>query len=290
MSKRLLILPIALLISQPAVAQVPIDPLRLPEEETGGYIYTFSINYIPDGREGFDFDPEGNPLNFETFNQLINFSGSGSYSFSPYVSISANVTPSLFISKETRDFGARTETTTETNTDITSDLSLEYRPSPGSTLDPRFSVGIAYPWTMTVQSQASLIRDPVIILAALGYSQSLESDNHSLNFGIGSGFVANDRVSFSGYASYSIPIGETNLPATSLSFRTGYNLDDQGNQDIGLRTTLSMRGGNTRLGISIEWGGRGIISSNRQIPEDENTTSLIPSNSINEFLPNYYLK
>jgi hypothetical protein len=143
---------------------------------------------------------------------------------------------------------------------------------------------------MTVQSQASLIRDPVIILAALGYSQSLESDNHSLNFGIGSGFVANDRVSFSGYASYSIPIGETNLPATSLSFRTGYNLDDQGNQDIGLRTTLSMRGGNTRLGISIEWGGRGIISSNRQIPEDENTTSLIPSNSINEFLPNYYLK
>lgn len=281
MSKGLLILLIALFMSQPAVAQVPIDPLRLPEEETGGYIYTFSINYIPDGREGFDFDSDGTPFNFETFNQLINFSGSGSYSFSPYVSISASVIPSLFISKEKRDFGTRMETRTETDTDITTDLSLEYRPSPGSTLDPRFSFGVAYPWTMTVQTQASLIRDPVIILTSLGYSQSLDSDNHSLNFGIGSGFVANERVSFSGYANYSIPIGDTNLPATSLSFRTGYNLDDRGNQDIGLRTTLSMRGGDTRLGISIEFGGRGIITSQRQIPEDENTTSVIPDYSIN---------
>ncbi|MGK7902465.1 MAG: hypothetical protein AB4352_13810 [Hormoscilla sp.] len=286
MNKGLLILPIALLISQPAVAQVPIDPLRLPEEETGSYIYNFSINYIPDGREGFDFEPDGTPFNFETFNQLINFSGSGSYSFSPYVSISASVIPSLFIFKEKRDFGDRTETRTETDTDISTDLSLEYRPSPGSTIDPRFSVGVAYPWTITVQSQASLIRDPVIILASLGYSQSLESDNHSLNFGIGAGFVANERVSFSGYANYSIPIGDTNLPVTSLSFRTGYNLDDRGNQDIGLRTTLSMRGGDTRLGISIEFGGRGIITRERQIPEDENTTSVIPSYSINDKLMN----
>lgn len=290
MNKGLLILPIVLLISEPVLGQVPIDPLRLPEEKSGSYIYTFSIDYTPDGREGFDFDSEGNPFSFETFNQLISFSISGNYSFNQNLSVLGNVSPILFISKQTRDFGETNDIISENNTDIATGLFVEYRLSPGATLDPRFSVGMAYPWTVIIQSQASLIKDPVILLTSLGYAQPLDSGYSSLDFVVGSGFVANDRVSFSGYASYSIPIGETNLPATSLSFRTGYNLDDRGNQDIGLRTTLSMRGGDTRLGISIEWGGRGIISSKRQIPEHENNTSLIPSNSINDVLPNYYLK
>ncbi|HAX74819.1 MAG TPA: hypothetical protein DCY88_03030 [Cyanobacteria bacterium UBA11372] len=281
MIKRVPILPIALLICQPALAQTPIDPLRLPEEERGSYIYTFGVNYIPDGREGFDFDREGIPFNFETFNQLINLSVSGSYSFSRNLGISVNVNPNLFIGRQKRDFTDRTETLTETNSDIGAGLSVEYRPDPGSTLDPRFSIGVAYPWTMTVQGQASLIRDPVIVLASLGYAQPLDSANSSLNLGLGAGFVANERVSFSASANYGIPIGDTNLPVTSLSFRTGYNLDDKGNQDIGLRTTLSMRGGDTRLGVGIEWGGRGIVGAQRQRTEDNNTTSAIPSQPIN---------
>ncbi|WP_293125689.1 outer membrane beta-barrel protein [Microcoleus sp. bin38.metabat.b11b12b14.051] len=296
MMKRVLILPIALLICQPALAQIPIDPLRLPDEETGGYIYTFGVNYIPSGRDGFDFDREGTPFNFETFNQSINFSVSGSYSFSRNLSISANVNPNLFIGRQKRDFSNRTQTLTETNTDIGAGLSVEYRPKPGSTLDPRFSVGVAYPWTVTVQGQASLIRDPVIVLGSLGYSQPLDSANSSLNLGLGAGFVANERVNFSAYANYAIPIGDTNLPVTSLSFRTGYNLDNKGDQDIGLRTTLSTRGGDTRLGVGIEWGGRGNIGSRRQNsnstnnPEStnrntpnviDNTPSSVPSPSVN---------
>jgi hypothetical protein len=296
MMKRVLILPLALLICQPALAQIPIDPLRLPQEETGGYTYTFGASYIPDGREGLDFDREGNPFNFETFNQSINFSASGSYSFSPNLGISANINPNLFIGREKRDFSNRTQTLTETNTNIGAGLSVEYRPAPGSTLDPRFSVGVAYPWTVTVQSQASLIRDPVIVLGSLGYSQPLDSANSSLNLGIGAGFVANERVSFSAFGNYAIPIGETNLPVTSLSFRTGYNLDDEGKQDIGLRTTLSVRGGDTRIGVGIEWGGRGNIGSKRQNsnstnnpePTNRNTPNIVdrapssvPSPSVN---------
>ncbi|MFE1745972.1 outer membrane beta-barrel protein [Coleofasciculus sp. H7-2] len=284
--KIVLILPLALLICQPALAQVPIDPLRLPDEETGGYIYTFGVNYIPSGRDGFDFDREGTPFNFETFNQSINFSVSGSYTFSRNLSISANVNPNLFIGRQKRDFSNRTQTLTETNTDLGAGLSVEYRPKPGSTLDPRFSVGVAYPWTVTVQGQASLIRDPVIVLGSLGYSQPLDSANSSLNLGIGAGFIANERVNFSAYANYAIPIGDTNLPVTSLSFRTGYNLDNKGDQDIGLRTTLSMRGGDTRLGVGIEWGGRGIVGGQRQRTQDNNNTSAIPSQSINGWATN----
>jgi Outer membrane protein beta-barrel domain len=281
MMKRFLILPITLLICEPVQAQIPIDPLRLPDEEAGGYIYTFGVNYIPEGREGFDFDAAQNTFNFKGFNQSVLFSFSGSYSFNRHLSISANVNPNLYIGTEKRDFGNRTEKTIGTNTDIGVGLSVEYRPAPGSTLDPRFSVGVAYPWTVTVQSQASLIRDPVIVLASLGYSQPLDSANSSLNLGLGAGFVANERISFSASANYAIPIGDTNLPVSSLSFRTGYNLDDQGNQDIGLRTTLSVRGGDTRLGIGIEWGGRGNIRSKKQNSTSTNNPESTNRNRVN---------
>lgn len=281
MMKRFLILPITLLICEPVQAQIPIDPLRLPDEEAGGYIYTFGVNYIPEGREGFDFDAAQNTFNFKGFNQSVLFSFSGSYSFNRHLSISANVNPNLYIGTEKRDFGNRTEKTIGTNTEIGAGLSVEYRPAPGSTLDPRFSVGVAYPWTVTVQSQASLIRDPVIVLASLGYSQPLDSANSSLNLGLGAGFVANERISFSASANYAIPIGDTNLPVSSLSFRTGYNLDDQGNQDIGLRTTLSVRGGDTRLGIGIEWGGRGNIRSKKQNSTSTNNPESTNRNRVN---------
>jgi TolA-binding protein len=63
-------------------------------------------------------------------------------------------------------------------------------------------------------------------------------------------------------------------------------LDDQGNQDIGLRTTLSVRGGDTRLGVGIEWGGRGIVGGQGQRTEDNNPSSPIPSQSINGLATN----
>jgi hypothetical protein len=260
------------------VAQVPIDPLRLPGEEAGNYTYTFTVNYTPDGREGADLDGEGFPFNFTTFGQSINFSASGSYTFSRHISIAANFSPSIFVTTQKLDFDDRTESVTTTGSDVGGGLSLEYRPAPGSTLDPRLSVGVAYPWTATVQGQVSLIRDPIILLTSLGYTDSLESADGSLNLGLGFGFVANDRVSFSGFANYGIPIGDTDLPFTSISFLTSYSLDNRGSRDIGVRTTLSTRGGDTRVGISAEFGGRGTVggaienslSTNNNDPNNRN--------------------
>ncbi len=267
---------IILLVGQSALAQVPIDPLRLPGEETGNYTYTFTVNYTPDGREGADLDGEGFPFNFTTFGQSINFSASGSYTFSRHISIAANFNPNIFVTTEKRDFEDRTERVTRTDSDMGGGLSLEYRPAPGSTLDPRLSVGVAYPWTATVQGQVSLIRDPVILLTSLGYTDSLESADGSLNLGLGFGFVANDRVSFSGFANYGIPVGDTDLPFTSISFLTGYSLDNRGSRDIGVRTTLSTRGGDTRVGISAEFGGRGTIGG--AIENTVSTSNTNPNN------------
>lgn len=287
---------IILLVGQSARAQVPIDPLRLPGEEAGNYTYTFTVNYAPDGREGADLDGEGFPFNFTTFAQSINFSASGSYTFSRHISIAANFSPSIFVTTEKRDLGDRAQSVTRTDSDVGGGLSLEYRPAPGSTLDPRLSVGVAYPWTATVEGQVSLIRDPVILLTSLGYTDSLESADGSLNLGLGFGFVANDRVSFSGFANYGIPIGDTDLPFTSISFLTSYSLDNRGNRDIGVRTTLSTRGGDTRVGISAEFGGRGTIGgaienslstknsdpNNRNIPlGDGNSESSVNSQPVN---------
>ena len=272
--RKFLVGAIILPIAQSAIAQVPIDPLRLPGEETGNYTFTFTVNYTPDGREGSDLDVEGFPFNFTTFSQSINFSASGSYTFNRHISIAANFNPNIFVTREKLDFGDRSQSLTRTDSDIGGGLSLEYRPAPGSTLDPRLSVGVAYPWTATAQGQVSLIRDPIILLTSLGYTNSLESADGSLNLGIGFGFVANDRVSFSGFANYGIPVGDTDLPVASISFLTNYSLDNAGNRDMGVRTTLSTRGGDARLGISAEFGGRGTIGGAVENSVSTNNTDL----------------
>lgn len=272
--RKFLVVAIILPIAQSAIAQVPIDPLRLPGEETGNYTFTFTVNYTPDGREGSDVDVEGFPFNFTTFGQSINFSASGSYTFNRHISIAANFNPNISVTRAKLDFDDRSQSVKQTDSDIGGGVSLEYRPAPGSTLDPRLSVGVAYPWTGTAQGQVSLIRDPIILLTSLGYSNSWESGDGSLNLGIGFGFVANDRVSFSGFANYGIPVGDTDLPVASISFLTNYSLDNLGNREMGVRTTLSTRGGDARLGISAEFGGRGTIAGAVENSVSTNNTNL----------------
>lgn len=267
-----------LCITPSAYAQIPIEPLRRLQEVQGAYNYTLGITYTPSSRQGLDFgtDFDGNlvPYKFNTFNQNASLSLSGGYSFNKYFGINSSIDWGFSPIRENRDFFDLTrQALDESESSLGGSFGLEYRAAPSSFLDPRFSVNIAYPWTISTQAQISLVRDPMILLASVGYSRSLQGIGENVSLGVGTGFVANDIISLSGSASYAIPIDDVSLPVTSLSFRTGYNLDPKGNQEIGLRATLSTSGSDTRIGLGLEFGGRGVITAPAKDPTSQSTTN-----------------
>jgi len=266
-----------LCITPAASAQIPIDPLRRLQEVQGAYNYTLGITYTPSSRQGLDFDRDIDdnlvPYRFNTFNQNASFSLTGGYSFNEYFGINSSIDWAFSSIRENRDFFDLTRQTLNRNdSSLGGSFGLEYRAAPSSFFDPRFSVNIAYPWTISTQAQISLVRDPMILLGSVGYSRSLQGTGENISLGIGTGFVANDVISISGSASYAIPTDGVSLPVTALSFRTGYNLDPRGNQEIGLRATLSTSGSDTRIGIGLEFGGRGVITAPAKDPTTQSPT------------------
>lgn len=271
--KKLVLFLLSFSVTSPALAQTPIDPLKLPQAESGSYIYTFGVNYTPDGQQRLFLDEFGNPFTTTRFDQNLIFSVSGSYSFNENISIAGGLNSAIFFRSEKDEFADSNHRHTETDTNYSGALSLEYRLAPKGALDPRISFGVSYPWAANVQGSASLLKDPVILSASLGYYKSLENSGDSLTVGLGAGFVANEKITFSGTANYTVPVGNTDLPVTSIGFRTGYSLDPKGNKELGLRTTLSVSGRETKLGFGIEFGGRGTIS--------RRSKNLTPSNNSN---------
>ncbi len=289
--KKLILSLIISLFPLPVLAQVPIDPLRLPDSEAGSYVYTLGINYSPYGQQREFVDFFGDPGTLTRIDNNFNLSFSGSYNFNKNISIYSNVAPSLFIRQEKQQFINESITTTKTETDITGGLALEYRFAPQAVLDPRLSVGVSYPLGINVQTSATLLKDPVVLLGSVAYNKSLEFDQDSIAFGIGAGFIANENINFSATASHSIPLEDASFSTTSLGFRTGYNLNQKGGSELGFKTTLSVRGEETRVGFSLEYGGRGRIGNVVNDSDiNKNETNKSENTSPNTKTPNLSIK
>ncbi|MFM7372289.1 MAG: hypothetical protein ACKO2Z_31790, partial [Sphaerospermopsis kisseleviana] len=125
--KKLILSLIISLFPVPVLAQVPIDPLRLPDSEAGSYVYTLGIGYSPYGQQREFVGFFGDPGTLTRINRDFNFSFSGSYSFNKNLTIYGNATPYLFMKEEKQQFTNESITTRKTETDITGSLALEYR-------------------------------------------------------------------------------------------------------------------------------------------------------------------
>lgn len=269
-------------VTAPVLSQVPIDPLKLPDSEAGSYVYTLGIGYSPDGqrKEFLDFF-DGNYLNITETNNTFNFLISASYSFNKHIAIYGNISPFLSIEEKKTDFIDTLTTTRNTNTDVTGGLSLEYRFAPDAVLDPRLSVGVSYPFGVNVQTSATLLKDPVILLGSLGYAKSLDNNGEdTLVFGLGTGFIANEHINFSATANHIVPLENSSFSTTIISFRTGYNLDQAGKSEIGFKTILSFNSRETKVGFSLEYGGRGRLGQvNTDAEIDNNESEKKPQDS-----------
>jgi len=78
----------------------------------------------------------------------------------------------------------------------------------------------------------------------------------NLTLAFGSGFVANDRVSFSLNASLNQPLNFASTPSLSLDFSSSYGLDPEGRSQLRLGLNASVSGGAVAYGLRLGYGLR----------------------------------
>jgi hypothetical protein len=84
----------------------------------------------------------------------------------------------------------------------------------------------------------------------------LDSRAAGLGLGLSAGFVTNNQISFSLGTSLGFTLGGLEMPGASISLITNYALEPEAEQEIAVRTTLSLRGAETRLSFGLELNGQ----------------------------------
>lgn len=103
----------------------------------------------------------------------------------------------------------------------------------------------------------SFLRDPMVLVGEVGLRAREEEPQGWLLLALGAGFVANAWISVSASGSLAVPLLGVGVPVTSLGLRLRYALDPRGKGEIGVRTGLTLRGGQAWASLDVEWARRG---------------------------------
>jgi hypothetical protein len=99
------------------------------------------------------------------------------------------------------------------------------------------------------------VRDPVVLGLSLAYADRLDTRPSSLSLAFSTGFVANERISFTLGKSLFWSVGELDLPGIGLSLRTIYLLNQKAQQEVSGGITLGLRGAETQVTFGLELSG-----------------------------------
>jgi hypothetical protein len=158
---------------------------------------------------------------------------------------------------ELRRYAGGEERLSRTHRDMAYSVFQEWRMDPKNPWDPRVSLSLGYPWKAGVTGAASLLRDPMVLVAEVGLRSQEEEPQAWLTLALGAGFVANAWISISTSGSLAVPVLGVGVPVTSLGVRLRYALDPEGKGEIGVRAALSLRGDRAWISLDAEWTGRG---------------------------------
>lgn len=240
-----------------ASAQVPIDPLRRPEEPVGQYTWRLALGYTPSGREGVGVDELGRPYTFTRFSQEWQLTLGGTIQLATGLKTGLEVSEQTTFTQEVRRYPDKEIRLSSSHGAVLYSFFCEYRLDPKNPWDPRASFFLGYPWKGGAGLSLSLLWDPVVLVADISFRGQDEEPWSWFVLGLGAGFVANLWISISASASLAVPIVGVGIPYTSLGTRVRYGLDVKGKQEIGIRATLVLRGDLIWLGLEAGWLGRG---------------------------------
>ena len=239
-------------------AQQTIDPLQRLEVEEGDLSYFASLNFFPGGDSFVGTNEAGEAVQITESSKSFGVSLGGSYSVSSDLSLSAGLTPGFGLNSSKILVEAEREVNRNGSASLGGYFSTTYALNRSSALDPTVSMSLSYPFALSADISASLIRDPIVLSGYVGLSKPLASPGADLYFGANVGFIANETISLRLGSSANIPVGVV-LPATlSVNARAGYALNPEGTAEVGMTTYLSVSGGNTSLGLGLDFNGRDV--------------------------------
>lgn len=246
-----------MLVSVTVWAQIPIEPLKRPDEAPGEYTWQLGLGYTPSGREGFAVDAFGRPYSFTLLSHEWRLSLTGTVHIGNGWKTGVSVSQSTTTLYEVRRYPWGEERLSHSERRMEYSLFQEWRINPKSPWDPRVSISFGYPWKAGVAWAASFLRDPMVLVGEIGLRSQEKEPQAWLTLGLGAGFVANAWISVSTSVSLAVPVLGVGVPLTSLGVRVRYALDPRGKRELGVRATLSLHGDWTWLSLEAEWIGRG---------------------------------
>ena len=246
-----------LVLSVIAWAQVPIDPLKRPDEATGEYTWHLGLGYTPSGREGFGVDGLGQPYTYTLLSQEWRLSLTGTVNFGGGWKTGVEISQSTTTVDELRRYPWGEERLSTTRRGMAYAVRQEWRMDPKNPWDPRVSISLGHPWKAGVVAAASLLRDPMVLVGEIGLRSQEEEPHGWLTLAVGAGFVANAWISISTSGSLAVPVLGVGVPVSSLGVRLRYALDPKGRGEIGVRAALTLRGDRAWVSLDAEWTGRG---------------------------------
>jgi len=233
----------------------PIDPLLRPEEEAGMLRYSLGLSYAPQVLQALGADPERGLYSLTQVQHRLDLAGRLEYTLDPRWSAWLALALQAQLVQSERRFAQETRYENRLGLGWGGSLGVRYRLEPDSALDPRLSLALRYPWAAHYSLSASLLRDPVVLAASLGFSDALDGGPSSLSLSLGAGFVANEQVSFSLSKSLSWSLEALVHPGATLRLQTSYTLDAQREQQLAVYTSFGWQGEVIRPGFGLEVGG-----------------------------------
>lgn len=245
-------------LAQPSLAQSgslpePVDPLKRSEPSPGLFSLSFSLGYHPAGGRVFDIDADGRPYTERLARHAFSPSLGLQYDASERMELGFTLTLPYAIEQRLRTYAPDDRRYIEAGRLASSAAaSLTYRAAPESSYDPTLSVTLARPWSVDLSAAASLLRDPVVVSAAAGYTHSfMPPFENQVRVSAGAGFVANDRFSFSLRATLKQALVFAAPAELGANFSTSYSLNPEGTAQVTLGASAWFGPAATSYGVTL---------------------------------------
>lgn len=247
---------VLLVLSGLALAQSqPIDSLVRPQDRPGQLRYSLALRYAPLQTSGLGEEAERGIFAFTRVEHGLLLSGALELTLDATWKAFVGLSPEMVYFQTERRFAQELERLGGYELALGGLLGLEARLPGWGGLEPRVAIALGYPWALQYSLSLSLIRDPVVLVAQMSLNDALNERPTQLSFTLGTGFVANERISMQLAGELGLSLEPLILPSARLRLKTTYTLEARSEQQLASLLSLQVTGEQLRLGWGLELGG-----------------------------------